>query len=265
MLALVRMQDFGGRLPRQLSGGQQQRIALARALAVDPEDPAARRAVRRARQEPAARHADRGQAAAARVRHHHDPRHPRPGGGDEHGRSHRGAQSRQCRAVCAADRHLRSADHAVREPVRRYHQPAAGAVHARSATEAPRCASATSTSSAAGLRRVAAKLAPGADAIWSIRPERLRIAGEWRHADAYPPRCASCFRWDRSLSTRPRPVIPHSRSTSRATSARVHCAPAIASLSRPPMPRLGRCFHDCSNSHDGAFRIMSGWKRRDWI
>jgi putative spermidine/putrescine transport system ATP-binding protein len=37
MLAMVRMQDFAGRLPRQLSGGQQQRIALARALAVDPK------------------------------------------------------------------------------------------------------------------------------------------------------------------------------------------------------------------------------------
>jgi putative spermidine/putrescine transport system ATP-binding protein len=36
MLALVRMERFGDRLPRQLSGGQQQRIALARALAVEP-------------------------------------------------------------------------------------------------------------------------------------------------------------------------------------------------------------------------------------
>jgi len=36
MLALVRMEGFAGRLPRQLSGGQQQRVALARTLAVSP-------------------------------------------------------------------------------------------------------------------------------------------------------------------------------------------------------------------------------------
>lgn len=36
MLALVRLEGFGGRMPAQLSGGQQQRVALARALAYDP-------------------------------------------------------------------------------------------------------------------------------------------------------------------------------------------------------------------------------------
>jgi spermidine/putrescine ABC transporter ATP-binding subunit len=36
MLEVVRMQGFGGRLPRELSGGQQQRVALARALAISP-------------------------------------------------------------------------------------------------------------------------------------------------------------------------------------------------------------------------------------
>lgn len=36
MLAIVRMDGFGDRKPRQLSGGQQQRVALARALAVRP-------------------------------------------------------------------------------------------------------------------------------------------------------------------------------------------------------------------------------------
>jgi spermidine/putrescine ABC transporter ATP-binding subunit len=36
MLAVVRMEGFEQRLPRQLSGGQQQRVALARALAISP-------------------------------------------------------------------------------------------------------------------------------------------------------------------------------------------------------------------------------------
>jgi spermidine/putrescine ABC transporter ATP-binding subunit len=35
-LALVRLEGFGPRLPRQLSGGQQQRVALARALVFEP-------------------------------------------------------------------------------------------------------------------------------------------------------------------------------------------------------------------------------------
>ncbi|WP_428926331.1 ABC transporter ATP-binding protein [Marinibacterium sp. SX1] len=36
LLALVRLEAFGDRKPRQLSGGQQQRVALARALATNP-------------------------------------------------------------------------------------------------------------------------------------------------------------------------------------------------------------------------------------
>lgn len=36
LLALVKLDGFGARLPAQLSGGQQQRVAIARALAVDP-------------------------------------------------------------------------------------------------------------------------------------------------------------------------------------------------------------------------------------
>ncbi|MCE6078419.1 ATP-binding cassette domain-containing protein [Agrobacterium vitis] len=36
MLSLVRLQDFGNRLPRELSGGQQQRVAVARAIAGRP-------------------------------------------------------------------------------------------------------------------------------------------------------------------------------------------------------------------------------------
>jgi putative spermidine/putrescine transport system ATP-binding protein len=36
-LRLVRLDELGGRLPRQLSGGQQQRVALARALVIEPD------------------------------------------------------------------------------------------------------------------------------------------------------------------------------------------------------------------------------------
>ncbi|MDP0930306.1 ABC transporter ATP-binding protein [Paracoccus onubensis] len=36
LLALVKLHDKGGRLPRQLSGGEQQRVAIARALAISP-------------------------------------------------------------------------------------------------------------------------------------------------------------------------------------------------------------------------------------
>ncbi len=37
LLGLVRLEDFAIRYPRQLSGGQRQRMALARALAIEPE------------------------------------------------------------------------------------------------------------------------------------------------------------------------------------------------------------------------------------
>jgi sulfate transport system ATP-binding protein len=36
LLALVQLNDLGGRYPSQLSGGQRQRVALARALAIEP-------------------------------------------------------------------------------------------------------------------------------------------------------------------------------------------------------------------------------------
>ncbi len=37
MLALLKLNELGGRFPSQMSGGQRQRVAIARALAVDPD------------------------------------------------------------------------------------------------------------------------------------------------------------------------------------------------------------------------------------
>ena len=109
MLALVRLGHIAERMPKQLSGGQQQRVALARALAVKPNDPAARRAVRGARQESAPRHADRDQAHPAPRRHHDTSGDARPGGSAVDGRPRRGAQPGPAGTIRAADRSLRPA------------------------------------------------------------------------------------------------------------------------------------------------------------
>ena len=66
-------------VPRSAAAAALGRAAAARRACPVPRDPpahpVARRAVQRARQESPARHADRDQAAAAPVGHHHHPRH----------------------------------------------------------------------------------------------------------------------------------------------------------------------------------------------
>ena len=76
LLSLVHLTQFADRYPSQLSGGQRQPMALARALAVRPQN-AARRAIRRSMQVPGLREWLR---TARRITRHRNLRDPRPGG-----------------------------------------------------------------------------------------------------------------------------------------------------------------------------------------
>ena len=97
-LALVGMEQYAQRKPRQLSGGQQQRVAIARTMVMEPRCCCWTNPVQPGR-EAAARDPRRPQAHPARAVHYLGVRHARPGRGDvpvrpdraDEGRRHRPA------------------------------------------------------------------------------------------------------------------------------------------------------------------------------
>ncbi len=82
LLQLVQLDGLAGRFPSQLSGGQRQRMALARALAVEPQGAAPRRALRGARRQGPQRPAHLAAPPPRGDARDDDLRHPRPGRGD---------------------------------------------------------------------------------------------------------------------------------------------------------------------------------------
>ena len=126
-LAMVRLSGLDERAPDQLSGGQRQRVALASRADQAPQGAAAGRAALGARQEAARGDAAGAGAPAAGRRHHLRDRHPRPGRGAVHGRSHRGHGPGADPADRAAGRAVRGAELPHGRRLHRHHEPVPGA------------------------------------------------------------------------------------------------------------------------------------------
>ena len=180
------------RYAHQMSGGQQQRVALARA----PGDPAAGAAARRAAvgagRQGAHHAARRDPPHPDRARHHHPVRHPRPGGGAGHLRSHRRDVERPARAAGHATRGLPPSVQRIRRPLRRLDERAAG----HRAPARTRCGSAAWPSPP--LRRRSTPKAATVNLL--VRPEDMRIVDQGSACPArspaarsrVPARCWAC-------------------------------------------------------------------------
>ena len=172
-----------GTLARPQARAALRRAAAARGAGPRARQPArraaARRAARRPRPQAAPPDADRAQAHPDGGRPDVHPRHPRPGGGHDDGRHHRGDERRPDRAAGRARRRSTSAAHDVRRQLPRPVQPAARPKVDPGGTDAVVAVACHGTSSRCRATHAARR---GADVWLGVRPEKLRARRVRRRA-----------------------------------------------------------------------------------
>ena len=131
--ALLDLAEYLDRKPAKLSGGQRQRVAMGRAIVRQPQvflmDEPLSNLDAKLRVQTRTQIA----AAAAPARGHDRVRHPRPGRGDDDGRSRRRAEGRPAAAVRHAQAPVQPAGQHLRRRVHRVagDEPAAGCADGR--------------------------------------------------------------------------------------------------------------------------------------
>ena len=117
---MLKLDTLLDRRPTQLSGGQRQRVAIGRCDRPRPDHLPVRRAAVEPRRGVARADAHGDHRSARPLGHHDGLRHPRPGGGDDHGRQDRRAARGSHRAGRLAARALQQSAQSFRRRLHRF-------------------------------------------------------------------------------------------------------------------------------------------------